>query len=230
MSELEALKSTVAELSSRVGMLEDHNAIRRLHYAYGYYTDYNRAKELSELFADDAEIIFLSGIYRGKAGALRLYGDWFQEFFTQGQPGPAYGFLLDHFQMQDIITVAPDRQTAKGRFRAILFGGNHKSRDYSPPGLPEQFYEAGMYENDYVREDGVWKIKRLDYVVQWQADYDKGWYDTIAHLQPLTRTYPDDPNGPDELIEDKRRTWPYRQPLEMHYAHPVLGKVLTEAL
>ncbi|NBC37437.1 nuclear transport factor 2 family protein [Novosphingobium sp. FSY-8] len=226
MSDIDELKAELAQLRDRVGMLEDHNAIRRLHYAYGYYTDYNRAEDLANLFADDAEIIFLSGIYRGKEGARRLYGDWFQQFFTQGQVGPVYGFLLDHFQMQDIITVAPDRQTAKGRFRAVLFGGNHESREYAPPGLPNQFYEAGMYENDYVREDGVWKIKRLDYVVQWQADYEKGWYGTVAHLQPLTTCFPEDPLGPDELIENHRQTWPYRQNLEMHYAHPVLGKAV----
>jgi hypothetical protein len=226
MSEIEDLKAAVATLANRVGLLEDHNAIRRLHYAYGYYTDYNRPEELAELFAEDSEIIFLSGIYRGKAGARRLYGDWFQNYFTEGQPGPVYGFLLDHFQMQDIITVAPDRQTAKGRFRAVLFGGNHESRAYKPAGLPDQFYEAGMYENDYVREDGVWKIKRLDYVVQWQADYDKGWYKTVAHLQPLTRTFPEDPLGPDELIDNTRQTWPHRQELEMHYAHPVLAKAV----
>jgi hypothetical protein len=219
-------KAQLEALTERVGMLEDHNAIRRLHYAYGYYTDYNAADELSELFADDAEIIFLSGIYRGKAGAKRLYGDWFQNYFTGGGPGPKYGLLLDHFQMQDIITVAPDRQTAKGRFRALLMGGNHESREYKPAGLPDQFYEAGMYENDYVREDGVWKIKRLDYVVQWQADYEKGWYHSTAHLQPLTKTFPEDPNGPDELIDNQRQTWPYRQDLPMHYAHPVLGRMV----
>ena len=93
----------------------------------------------------------------------------------KGVNGPVYGFLLDHFQMQDIITVAPDRQTAKGRFRGLLMGGSHESRAYHPEGLPLQFYEAGIYENDYVREEGVWKIKRLDYMMQWQADYERGF-------------------------------------------------------
>ena len=65
-------------------------------------------------------------------------------------------------------------------------GGCHESRDYKPEGLPLQFYEAGLYENDYVREDGVWKIKRLDYMMQWQADYEKGWSKTVAHLQPAS--------------------------------------------
>lgn len=55
--------------------------------------------------------------------------------------------------MQDVITVAPDRQTAKGRFRGMLFGKSHEPRDYKPEGLPLQFMEAGIYENDCVRQD-----------------------------------------------------------------------------
>jgi hypothetical protein len=84
-----------------------------------------------------------------------------------------------------------------------------------------------MYENEYIRENGIWKIKRLDYVVQWQAEYEKGWYRTVAHLQPLTKTYPEDPTGPDELIDLPRQTWPHRQELKMHFAHPVLGRMIN---
>ena len=224
----EEWKSEFEALADRVGKLEDTNDIRKLHWAYGYYIDYNRPNEVADLFAEDGEVLFLSGVYKGKEGVRRLYGTWFQNYFTEGKPGPIDGFLLDHFQMQDIITVAPDRKTAKGRFRGLLFGGNHESRAYKPEGLPDQFYEAGIYENDYVREDGVWKIKRLDYVVQWQADYEKGWYNTTAHLQPQVKTYPENPLGPDELIGNPRQTWPYRQDFPMHYAHPVLGKMLNK--
>ncbi len=144
----------LSALEHRVGELEDINAIRRLHWAYGYYIDFNRAEDVVQLFAEDGAVVFLSGEYRGHDGVRRLYGTWFQNFFTRGVNGPVDGFLLDHFQMQDIITVAPDRQTAKGRFRGLLMGGCHESRDYKPEGLPLQFYEAGLYENDYVREGG----------------------------------------------------------------------------
>ncbi len=174
-------------------------------------------------------MIFLSGEYRGHEGVRRLYGTWFQNFFTKGVNGPVHGFLLDHFQMQDIITVAPDRQTAKGRFRGLLMGGSHESREYKPEGLPLQFYEAGIYENNYVREGRVWKIKRLDYMMQWQADYDSGWAKTVAHLQPATQTYPENPLGPDVLLPpgQVRKTWPYRQDVPMHFAHPRFGAVLA---
>jgi hypothetical protein len=224
MPELDEIREEIAALRQRVGMLEDLAAIRRLHFAYGYYIDLCRYDEVVQLFAADGEVIFLSGIYRGHDSIARLYKGWFQQFFTQGKPGPVDGFLLDHFQMQDIVTVAPDRETAKGRFRALLAGGNHESRPYKPEGLPDQFYEAGIYENDYVREDGVWKIRRLDYVLQWQAEYEKGWTHTTSHLQPADKTFPENPVGPDELLPIKRGAWPYRSDVKMHYPHPVTGR------
>lgn len=222
-------ESRFSALEHRVGELEDINAIRRLHWAYGYYIDFNRVEDVVRLFAQDGVVIFLSGEYHGHDGVRRLYGTWFRNFFTQGQVGPVYGFLLDHFQMQDIITIAPDRQTAKGRFRAILMGGSHESRDYKPEGLPSQFYEAGIYENDYVRENGIWKIRRLDYLMQWQADYETGWANTIAHLQPAATLYPENPLGPDVLlpVDLVRQTWPHRQDVPMHFAHPCIGAALN---
>src|SRR5271168_1023003 len=141
------LAARLSALEHRVGELEDINAIRRLHWAYGYYIDFNRAEDVVQLFAKDGAVVFLSGEYCGHDGVRRLYGTWFQNFFTHGVNGPVHGFLLDHFQMQDIITVAPDRQTAKGRFRGLLMGGCHESREYKPEGLPLQFYEAGLYED-----------------------------------------------------------------------------------
>ena len=227
MTYMPDVDSRLAALEQRVGELEDLNAIRRLHWAYGYYIDFNRAEDVVQLFAADGSVVFLSGEYRGHAGIRRLYGTWFQNYFTKGLDGPVYGFLLDHFQMQDIITVAADRNSAKGRFRAWLAGGNHKSRDYRPEGLPDQFWEGGIYENDYVRVNGVWKIMRLDYIVQWQADYDKGWAGTEAHLRPFTTTYPENPIGPDVILDIKRPAWPKRAPVRFHYAHPVTGRSLN---
>ncbi len=136
------------------------------------------------------------------------------------------GLLLDHFQLQDVITIAPDRQTAKGRFRGVLAGGWHDAiRDALPEGMPQQFWEAGIYENDYVREQGVWKIRRLNYMMQWQADYETGWAHTVAHLQPAAQCFPENPIGPDIILEESewRPTWPERQEVRMSFAHPVLG-------
>ena len=69
MSDLEARLSA---LEHRVGELEDINAIRRLHWSYGYYIDFNRAEDVVQLFAKDGAVIFLSGEYRGHEGVRRL--------------------------------------------------------------------------------------------------------------------------------------------------------------
>jgi hypothetical protein len=220
------IEERFAALERRVDDIEDVNAIRRLQMAYGYYIDYNRPEEVAGLFARDGAVVFLSGEYRGHEGVMRLYGTWFQNLFTGGTRGPVMGLLLDHFQLQDVITVAPDRQTAKGRFRGILAGGWHDAAlGLKPEGMPQQFWEAGIYENDYVREDGVWKIKRLNYMMQWQADYETGWAHTVAHLQPAVQCFPENPIGPDVILpeEEWRQTWPHRQEVAMSFAHPVLG-------
>jgi hypothetical protein len=72
--EVAALRREVEQLRQQVGVLEDIQAIRTLHFKYGYYMDKCLFGEIVELFAQDAEIHFLGGFFRGKAGARRLYG------------------------------------------------------------------------------------------------------------------------------------------------------------
>ena len=55
------VEQRLVALEHRVGELEDLNAIRRLHWAYGYYIDFNRPDEVAELFAEDGSVVFLSG-------------------------------------------------------------------------------------------------------------------------------------------------------------------------
>jgi hypothetical protein len=88
--------------------------------------------------------------------------------------------------------------------------------------------EAGIYEADYVRENGSWKIKWLDDLMQCQGGYEKGWSKTVSHLQALAECFPANPIGPNDIREqDVRQTWPHRQDLPMHFAHPRFGAALA---
>jgi len=220
----QALKKQLEDLTHHVGVLEDINAIRHLQYKYGYYMDKCFYDETVELFSDSAEVRFLNGIYRGRKGARRLYCDWFRNLFTGGKNGPIYGFLLDHLLLQGIVDVAPDRKTAKARFRCFMQGGYHESKP-AMANFPPQFWEGGIYENEYVKEDGVWKIKLLNYNMLWQANYKEGWHQSEAHLPPLTKLYPEDPNGPDEFVKEIPQVWPHTRSVPFHYPHPVTGKM-----
>ena len=69
------LEKRIEELTNQVGILEDTHAIRSLQHKYGYYMDKAFYEAIVELFSEDCEIHFLAGIFRGKAGAKRLFID-----------------------------------------------------------------------------------------------------------------------------------------------------------
>ena len=116
-----ALKKQVDRLSYQLRVLEDTNAIRKLHHAYGYYLDKGIWEEIVCLFADDGEVYFNGGIFEGKdKGVRRLYIDYFGKGFSGNNYGPIHGFLLDQTQAQDVVDVAPDRKSAKARFHCLM--------------------------------------------------------------------------------------------------------------
>src|SRR5215471_18243325 len=116
----------VAELEHRLSMVEDLLAIRNLQHAYGYYLDKCYYDEVVDLFDEDGEVIFIGGIYKGRAGAARLYTGRFRERFADGHNGPQFGRLLDHPMLQDVIHVGQDRSTAYARFRTLMQAGTHE--------------------------------------------------------------------------------------------------------
>jgi carotenoid cleavage dioxygenase len=206
-------------------MVEDVMAIRKLHHLYGYFIDKCLYNETVDLFADDGVVRFFGGIWRGKKSVRRLYVGRFRKNFTGDHNGPVDGFLLDHMQMQDVIDVAPDRRTAKGRFRAFMAAGRHAAF-----GGPRQWWEGGLYENEYVREGSIWKISLLNYHPQWHADYETGWAHTRpAYLPFFEKTLADgDPADPDE-IDRTVWLWPRHDVLPFHNAHPVTGRPVAAA-
>jgi len=224
--ELEALRREVAQLTHKTALLEDAGAIRKLQHSYGYYMDKGLYQEVVDLFAEDGEVRFMGGVFKGRnAGVKRLYIDRFRTTFTHGKNGPVYGLLLDHMQLQDIVDVAPDRSSARGRFRAFLQGGSHRSKTDAVAALPRQWWEAGVYENTYVREQGTWKVKVLNYCLAWQADFDKGWAESTPYEGAFfKKTFPEDPGGPDEITSEVPPFWPSTGVVPFHYPHPVTGR------
>ncbi|GAB2998360.1 nuclear transport factor 2 family protein [Amycolatopsis acidiphila] len=219
------LQRTVVELAERVRSLEAAAEIRALHHKYGYYLDKCLYDEVVDLFGADGEVAFAGGVYRGRAGVERLYLQRFRARFTGGHNGPVRGFLLEHVMLQDVVTVSPDGTSARARFRCLMQAGAHESAPEQVSRLSfQQWWEGGLYENAYVLENGVWKIKRLGYFPFWHAEYESGWAHTapMTHMIPET-TYPEDPLGPDELIEGFA-FFPATDVVPFHYPHPVTGR------
>jgi hypothetical protein len=216
----EALLRRVAELEKQVQRQNDIQAVRTLQFKYGYYMDKCLFAEIVDLFSEEAELRFMGGIFRGKAGARRLYGG------SSGLNGPAYGMLFEHLIVQDIVDISEDGRTAQGRFRTFMQGGVHETKKDAPAQIPKQFWEGGVYENEYIKEDGVWKFKLFNYRVVYQANYESGWAHspvTPLMVSNFNTPYPENPRGPDEVGPPPPR-WPEPVVMPFHYPHPVTGK------
>ena len=184
----------------------DRAAVERLQHAYGYYLDAGLWDEVSGLFVqrDGSIEIGARGLYVGR-GQVRRFLDVF------GPVGLPPGRLNNHVQMQPVIHVATDGRTAKLRSRAMLQSGVYGGAG----GIAD-----GVYEDEFVKEDGVWKIKTLHFYLTFGSDYEKGWArDAIPNPKPT----PDQaPGGRPPSVAYELYPVAYIPPF--HYANPVSGR------
>ena len=61
-----ALEKQVEELSNQIGILQDEQAVRKLHHIYGYYLDKCVYTQVVDLFAEDCVVRFMRGVFKGK--------------------------------------------------------------------------------------------------------------------------------------------------------------------
>ena len=211
-AELAALGTRVAALEQRKSLLEDANAIERLQHAYGYYVDKALWDEVANLFADDGTLeIGLDGVYVGKARVREyLYA------LGGGRDGLAEGELNEHMQVMPVITVAPDGRTAKARWRAIIMTGELGG---------DAFWGEGPYENEYVKEGAVWKIKALHWYPALLVPYAGGWQ---TNPDPTGGKYVSATLPPDRPPTVEYKTWPSTYVPPFSFPNPVGKYVASE--
>ncbi|KAL2218912.1 hypothetical protein M432DRAFT_394643 [Thermoascus aurantiacus ATCC 26904] len=107
-----------------------------------------------------------------------------------------------------------------------MSAGTHESMGDDVVGGQRQWWEGGVYENEYILENGIWKIFHLRYFPFWHADFDKGWQKTRPNYVPFfTTSFPEGPAGPDELTPNNMM-WPDTRVVPFHYPHPVTGAMV----
>ncbi len=166
---LRALEARVERLEANAASLESVRAIKRLQYAYGHYVEFGLWNDFADLFTDDAVTNYSQGA-RGKAQVRQLFFDQ----VGQGKLGLADGRIYPHILFQPVITLAPDGRTAKGRWRILAMLGGY--------GGSATWY-SGVYENEYVLEDGAWKISVLRSEPKVTAAYTaNAWKESGVHV------------------------------------------------
>jgi ketosteroid isomerase-like protein len=197
------LEASVTRLQQRIVRLQDEEQIENLISAYGYYLDKREWDELADLFADDATMeISLRGIYVGKPSIRRAL-----ELF--GALHISRGFLHNHIQLQPVINVSADGTHAWSRSRALSELGT-----YQRVGM----WGDGVYVNEYVKQNGVWKIAKDHIYTGFFASYDTGWQSGARAAPGRSDKIPPD-RPPSELYD----TYPGEYVPPFHYSHPVTG-------
>jgi hypothetical protein len=207
-AELVRLADRVAALEHRRSLVQDLKDIKRLQRAYGYYLDQALWDEVADLFVADGTIeIGLDGVYVGKARIREyLYA------LGGGSSGLSQGELNEHMQLMPVITVAPDGLTAKGRWRAIVMAGR----------LGENaIWGEGPYENEYVKEDGVWKLKTAHWFQSVVVPYEGGWQ---VNEDVNGGKWVGDALPPDRPSTVEYATWPSVWLPPFHFPNPVRGQ------
>src|SRR5215472_1598051 len=160
--DLSGLQQRIDRLEALTDRVEAVSAIKRLQYAYGHYAELGLWHDFADLFAD-------TGVGHYTTGALdrEQIRSLFLKEVGGGHVGLADGRIYPHISMQPVVTLAPDGQSAKGRWHIMaMLGGYGTTASWA----------GGVYENEYVREHGVWKMKDVRYHQQYSGRYENpGW-------------------------------------------------------
>ena len=205
----------MADLTARAQRLSDEIEVTNLQHAYGYYVDRKMWDDVADLFATDGTMeIGLQGVYAGRTSIRRGLN-------ASGPAGLADGEINDHIHLQTIVTVLPDGRTARARGTDIGMTG---------PPTPVGFGEAGttrgralwsqsIYENEFVKQDGVWKFKAMHVYPRFIVDAEKGWAKDAQPAPGPSREFPPD-RPPTETYE----IYPRFHIAPLHFDHPVTGR------
>jgi hypothetical protein len=130
-----------------------------------------------------------------------------------------------------VVTVAADGRSARIRNKLLQF---NSSRD------GDGSYIIGIYENNAVRERGVWKISRMDLDYTWNASYSTGWARVAERRTPVAPAAapapaparaPNPALTPDAPLRGAPAApYPDLATMAFHYRNPVSGRDPPELL
>jgi hypothetical protein len=219
----QALEAKVAAMEKELTRLGDIEAIRKLEHAYSFYLVMWMPEEIIALFSgrDDVTLEWPEGTFFGKDGLSRFFGRINQAKDPE--------FMHQMMHLSDVIDISPDGQTGKGRwwgFGAMALGSKEMGM--------MQAFACGIYENDFIKENGVWKLWKIKWVPVYSATPATGW------VKPERLAKPRPPRAgeerqvgdwwqPDRPAKGIAYGYPSGYILPYHFKHPVTGKKTTEA-
>jgi ketosteroid isomerase-like protein len=203
----------VAITANALEMAEAFDGAENVSNAYGYYIDQFAWRNTADLFARDGwkELSYI-GTFIGKDHVLKSL---IQRY---GEGGPNDAFQAIHQKTQPFVSVYGDGSRAFIRTRLLQFNSSSTG-----PGS----WIGGIYENQVIKEDGVWRIQGMDLDYVWLADYATGWTgidpDASKRFAPTAEQLA--AFGPDAPLRGETfAPYPRIAPMGFHFANPVSGR------
>lgn len=214
-AQVKELTAAIAKMEARVTLAEDIEAIKKLQRAYGYYLEHWQEEELIGLFSHSPDVtieINDGGQYKGWEGVQKSFNfaGHYTAFNGVKSAPPEYLHIL--IPLSGIVDVDPDGKNAKGRWYGSFLGALRRG------GQLRALIGCGIWENEYVKEDGTWKIKKLFFNDIISTPLDEGWVKTPYLANPPHKERPPTGPGTTFLHYPSGYIFPY------HYKNPVTGK------
>lgn len=191
-------------LEERIAVMNDESLVRNLQAAYGYYVDRRMWNDVTDLFADDGVYEFGgNGVYVGRDGVRKAHE-------RMGPDGLTEGVLNDRLQFDTVVQLAPGRREAQVRGIELgLLGDVDRN---------EAYWEVSVYDNRFVKEDGLWKVREMRVFPVFRSAYSEGWGSSRI-VESLTGELAPDRPLPDRDTGEQDRLVP-----AFVSRHPVTGK------
>ena len=150
-------------LEQRIARIEDVEAIKRLKAKYAEYCDngYN-AEGMASLFTED-------GVWDGNVFGTHQGREAIRKHIESFHPVILWAL---HFMVCPVIDVAPDGQTARGKwylFEPATFAG------LDDPNAKDAVIITARYDDEFVKQDGRWWFKKVGAHFDQISNLDQGW-------------------------------------------------------
>jgi hypothetical protein len=222
-----SLEELLTTVERELEIVNAQDGAENVSNAYGYYIDEFLWDNTAELFsANGSKELAGVGNYIGRE---RVRESMVARY---GRGGRRAGSMTLHQKTSPVVTVAADGSTARIRNKLLQL---NSSRD------GDGSYIIGIYENNIVRENGVWKISRMDLDYTWNASYSTGWARVAPRRVPATAVAPNAPAAPaparantpppdGPLRGAPAAPYPDLATMAFHYKNPVSGREPPELL
>lgn len=198
------------DISAKIAKASAFDGAENVSTAYGYYIDEFDWDGTAGLFSRDGwkELSYI-GTYIGRE---RVLGSLYNRY---GKIGRSPAFMAIHQKTQPFVSVSDDGNRANIRLRLFQFNSSDK-------GVGS--WISGIYENQAILEDGIWRIHGMDLDYVWLADYTGGWAGIEPGSSARYAPAPEDvakypPDAP--LRGVTFAPFPEVAPMGFHFSNPV---------